>query len=156
MYLIQLSEGQGASIEALERRGKVVIEEVSEKASELDEMEKFDRQARAVEASLKTHITWLYFFEIIESRTKPNVKYLSFIGDADSGIISLSAIGRSYRDVAEQIVALREHPQVKKVATSGASALINELGEVTGVTFSMVITMDLSAWRPGLASAQTQ
>lgn len=156
VYVVQLSEQQETAFEGLQRRSQVVAAVIDEKREAAKDMANFDTQARAVEASLKTHPTWTSFFDIIESRTKPNVKYQNFVGDSDSGIVSLSATGKTFRDVAEQIVALREHPQVRSVQTNSAAARTNELGEVVGVTFSMIVTMDLDAWRPGTLTAHTQ
>lgn len=156
VYVVQLSEQQEMVFEGLQRRSQVVAVSIDERREAAKDMANFDRQARAVEASLKTHLTWSSFFEIIESRTKPNVKYQDFVGDADSGVISLSAIGKTFRDVAEQIVALRDHPQVRSVQTTSAAARIDEFGEILGVTFSMIVTMDLDAWRNEPLAAQMQ
>lgn len=155
-YVLRLTEGQGTSLDNLTQRSEAVIESIKEKELAAEDMVNFDKQARAVEESLKFHITWSSFFDLVESQTKPNVKYVNFVGDADSGVVSLSAMGKTFRDVAEQIVAFREHPMVESVQINSAAARINELGEVVGVAFSMVITMDLNAWRPEMAMAQAQ
>lgn len=156
VYVVQISAQQETAFEGLQRRSQVVAAVIDEKREAAKDMADFDTRARAVEALLKTHTTWIPFFDIIESRTKPNVKYQNFVGDSDSGIVSLSATGKTFRDVAEQIVAFREHPQVISVQTNSAAARTNGLGEVVGVTFSMIVTMDLDAWRSEPLRSRTQ
>lgn len=101
---------------------------------------RFSGRAAAVAEALDGHIYWQKFFAFLEANTTPTVRYVNFSGDALAGQVILDALAVSYRDMAEQIVILREHPMVESVRATSAAARINEIGEVVGVGFSMAVS----------------
>lgn len=113
----------------------------------------YNGQVNAAKEALDNHLYWTKFFALLESKTRPTVKYLNFSGDADTGTVTLDAVGRTYRDVAEQIVALREDKAIADVRTTSAAAQITDTGEITGVAFTMVIRFKIEAWTRGADEA---
>jgi Tfp pilus assembly protein PilN len=107
----------------------------------------FGKKAREAGDILDGHLIWTRFFQHVSRVTKPTVTYLNFSGDYASRTVAMDAVARTYRDVAEQIVALREDEAISKVITSSASARVNEVGEVEGVGFSLVLTVDEYLWQ---------
>lgn len=107
----------------------------------------WNAQAAAAEEALDDHLYWTSFFRRVESKTLPTVKYLNFSGDGDTGTITLDAVGATYRDVAEQIVNFRAEPMVADVRTTAASARVDHLGNVIGVSFVMVIKFKPDLWK---------
>lgn len=113
----------------------------------------YQQQVAAAGETLDKHIYWSSFYAFIEKKTIPSVKYLNFSGDADSGTVTLDAIGLTYRDVAEQIVQFREEANVIDVRTSSASARVSDTGEVTGVSFTLVLKLKPEVWKKVAAGA---
>lgn len=129
-----------AKVEAL---GKSIAKE---EASAKDVVA-YQAQVAAAGEALDKHVSWTSFFAFIEKKTIPSVKYLNFSGDADSGTVTVDAVGLTYRDVAEQIVQFREEPNVIDVRTSSASARVSDTGEVTGVSFTLVLRLKPEVWK---------
>ncbi len=107
----------------------------------------YQAQVAAAGEALDRRVSWSSFFAFLEKKTIPSVKYLNFSGDADTGTVTVDAVGLTYRDVAEQIVQFREDPNVADVRTSSASARVNETGEVTGVSFTLVLRLKPEVWK---------
>lgn len=128
-----------AQIDALDK-AVVAQEEAAKEAAS------YNGQVNAAKEALDKHLYWTKFFSLLEGKTRPTVKYLNFSGDAETGTVTLDAVGRTYRDVAEQIVALREEKSIADVRTTSAAAQITDTGEITGVSFTMVIRFKMEAW----------
>ena len=113
----------------------------------------FDSRVRVATELLDSHTYWTSLFEYLRGTTKPSVTYLNFSGDHASGMITIDAMGSSYRDVAEQIVILRENPMIEKVVSSSASASIDSVGNVLGISFGLVLKVKPEVWKPVAAEA---
>jgi len=105
-----------------------------------------DRQVRAVKEGLTQHVYWTQFFDFLEANSRPNIHFLRFSGEAESGIFSVDVLGRSYRDIAEQIVGLKENPDVASVRATSASARTNQNGEIDGVSTTMMVKVKPGVW----------
>jgi len=106
----------------------------------------WNKQLVSASQVLDKHVRWTRFFNLLESKTMPTVSYLSLSGDSELGTVTLDALAKSYRDVAEQIVIFRNEPSIMDVRTTSAAAKINEAGEVVGVAFNVVLKVDPSFW----------
>ncbi|MFH1046921.1 MAG: hypothetical protein V1738_01340 [Patescibacteria group bacterium] len=115
------------------------------------EASQFGKRARIADNLLDAHLRWTLFFEHLHRVTKPTVTFLNFSGDVASRTVSMDAYGLTYRDVAEQIVALREDDAVMQVITTSATARTNELGEIEGVGFSLVLVLEDYMWSPNVS-----
>lgn len=146
MYLLQTESARKAELAELTSRRTSVSAEIDESSDELAKIAYFMKQVSAVEETLDGHLRWSEFFGTLEELTVPNVHYLNFSGDAESGTVSVSAVARSYRDVAEQIVALRDDPRVRSVTVRAATAKVDEFGSVVGVTFALVLDFEKAVW----------
>lgn len=146
VYLLQSETARKAELDELMSRRAAVSAEIDAAADDLSKVSGFLKQVDAVVDVLDGHLRWTEFFGTLEDLTLPNVRYLSFSGDAASGTVSLTAVARSYRDVAEQVVLLGDDPRVRSVTTRSATAKVDELGNVVGVTFSLVLEMENDVW----------
>lgn len=130
-----------------------VTQQIKESEADTKAMTLFDSRVRATTEILDGHVYWTSLFDYIRSKTKPSVLFTNFSGDQIGGVVTLDAMGPTYRDVAEQIVILRGDPMVEEVVSSSASASINEVGDVLGVTFGLVLKLKPDVWKPNAAWA---
>lgn len=130
----------------LEEELKKVQADVAEAEKDAKDVVAFTSQTKAVSGLLDSHIYWTTFFRYLEDVTRPTVRYLNFIGDVQKGVVTVDAMGDSYRDVAEQIVLMREQPLIEEVRTTQAAAAVNGAGEVSGVSFSMILKLAPELW----------
>lgn len=128
-----------------------VTQQIKESEGGTKAMTLFDSRVRIATELLDEHIYWTGFFDYLRGITKPSVFFLNFSGEHVNGIVTLDAMGPTYRDVAEQIVILREEPMIEEVITSSASATISETGEVAGVSFGLVLKIKPDVWAPSSA-----
>jgi Tfp pilus assembly protein PilN len=133
--------------QVLERRVAEITAKIRESEGDTQQMTLFDSRVRAVTQVLDEHIYWTSLFDYIRSVTKPSVNFTNFAGDSASGVVTLDAMASTYRDVAEQIVILRDQPMINEVITSSASSVISEMGEVQGVSFGLILKLDTEIWR---------
>ena len=101
------------------------------------EAQKIQGQLEAIKNLLTSHLYWTKFFDLLEKNTVPDVYYTNFVAGAD-GEIALSAVGKSFSSVAEQLTAFREAKDfIKEVSITGASAQVDPTGQVTEVNFEV-------------------
>lgn len=101
------------------------------------ESEKVQEQLQAIKNLLTSHLYWTKFFGLLEKNTIPDVYYSNFVASSD-GAVALSAIGKSFSSVAEQIVSFEEAKDfVKEVNITGASAQIDPTGAIMEVNFEV-------------------
>jgi len=141
--------------QGLEQELAGVTRQIQESEAGTKVMTLFDARVRVATDLLDNHAYWTSLFDYIRSKTKPSVIFMNFSGDRSSGMVTLDAMGASYRDVAEQIVILREDPMVKEVISSSASATVSETGEVLGVSFGLVLKLKPDVWKLAAAQAGT-
>jgi hypothetical protein len=144
-----------------ERRGRkteitakqqAMTTQVAEAEKGLQDALAWNVQLAAARETLDKHLRWTNLFAYIELRTLPTVKYQSFSGNAD-GVVNLDATGRSYRDVAQQIVALRADPLISEVRSSSAAARVSADGEIEGVSFTLSIQFKPEIWKQAPAAS---
>ena len=81
---------------------------------------------------LRTHIYWTNFFEVLESITLPSVYYKGFTASIINTDINLSSYASSFTEVARQLVAYQNFPDIfKQINVTEAS-----LDEGIGVSYS--------------------
>jgi hypothetical protein len=101
------------------------------------EAQKIQGQLEAIKNLLTLHLYWTKFFDLLEKNTIPDVYYTNFVAGEDGGV-ALSAVGKSFSSVAEQLTAFREAKDfVKEVNITGASAQVDPTGQVTEVNFEV-------------------
>lgn len=145
-WLIQSTAKRQAERADLDKRISDIQLVIDEQGKSLAGTVDFDRQIRTVKDSLDQHVHWTEFFRFLESNSRPNVRFLRFSGEADTGVFTVDVLAKSYRDIAEQIVVLRENPSVISVRASSASAKTNQAGEIEGVSTSMMIKVKTDVW----------
>ncbi len=153
LYVSRLEADKTAVRQELEASLAQVTDQIRQSEAETEEMTAFDARVRAATDLLDSHVYWTSLFDYLRSTTKPSVIFLNFAGDYNGAVVTLDAIAPTYRAVAEQIVILREDPMVDDVISSSASASINELGEVLGVSFGLVLKLNPVVWSSGLLTS---
>lgn len=120
---------------------------LTKQEEEAQKIIRFQKQVTAVAQTLNEHVFWSDLFQMLESKTQTDVRFTSFTGDSGAGTVSLDAIGRSYRAVAEQIVLFEDADFVEQARTTAAAAQVDPKGEITGVSFSVALKIKPEAWR---------
>lgn len=143
-----------AEREELNQRIAALNKTVAERGKEMSAVIDMDRQIQTSLDALNQHVYWTSFFRFLEDNTRPNVRFFRFAGDVDSSMFTIDIMGKTYRDVAEQIVVFRENPMVLYVRATSASAIIAQAGAVEGVSSSLVIKLKPEVWRPAMAAAK--
>ena len=150
LYMMNLEATTEERRTALEQNINDIASKIDAAEERANETARFSVRAKAAAEILEGHLYWTKLFQHLGSRTKPGVSYLNFSGDVDTHAVAMDALGTNYREVAEQIVALREDEVVESVVTTSASALTDAHGEMAGVSFSLLVTLKPEMW-----SAQT-
>jgi hypothetical protein len=153
-WLTQSISKRVAEREQLNLRIAAINKTVSELGKEMSAVVDLDHQIQTTVDNLDQHIYWTNFFRFLEDNARPNVHFMRFGGEVDSGMFTIDIMGKTYRDVAEQIVVLRENPATLSVRATSASARIGQAGEVEGVSSSMIVKIKPEIWRPGTAVAK--
>jgi hypothetical protein len=146
LYLANLEANRLEEKNSVEQNLNEVVADIRAAEDEAEEAATFDSRAVVADELLTEHLFWTRFFKYLGTQTKKNVSYLNFAGDYDSRTVSMDAVARTYRDVAEQIVVLRENPVIEEVITASATAQVNEKGALDGVAFSLVMTLQPEVW----------
>ena len=96
------------------------------------------RHLKLVSQLLESHVYWTKFFSLLEKYTVSDVYYTDF-SMAGTDKLVISAVGRDYESVAQQIVAFQQAADfVKSVKIDAATAEIDgESGVYTGVSFDI-------------------
>lgn len=123
-----------------------IAKEVSDTQKEAEMMIGFDNRVEVVNGLLDEHARWTKFFAFLERKTKPAVRYGGFSGDIMNASIVLQAQAPTYREVAEQIVALKSDPMVLELQSTSAFMQIDDDGTVSDVGFTMFIKMNPELW----------
>lgn len=145
VYLLRVTTSRQAVIDSLEQKRVELGKSVMDVQDRIREIAFFNAQVAAGASVLDGHVHWTNVFDFLESKARPNVSFVNFSGEA-TGAITLDVVARTYRDVAEQIVALRDDKLVQDVRATTASARVDDQGNVTGVAFTMVVTLDPKIW----------
>ncbi|MBI3290686.1 hypothetical protein HYZ76_00220 [Candidatus Falkowbacteria bacterium] len=107
---------------------------------EEDRLEALDLQKRLqlIRELLDKHIYWTQFFSLLERHTISDVYYTNF-SMAGRDKLVISAVGKDYKSVAQQLVAFQEAGDfVKSVRIDSAAADVNpEAGGYAGVKFNI-------------------
>lgn len=93
---------------------------------------------------LTSHLYWTRFLEKLEEVTLKDVQYdslsVSFVSDG----LTLNGIARTYRDIGNQIRAFQnESATFPSVSVHTANAIVDQGGQVTGVNFTLSLTVNL-------------
>ncbi len=115
--------------------------EIANYEEEKVEAEKIQGKLEAIKYLLATHFYWTKFFDLLEKNTIPNVYYTNFVASSD-GAVSLSAVGKNFSSVAEQLVSFEEAKNlVKEVNITSASAQVDPTGEITAANFEIELKL---------------
>ncbi len=97
-----------------------------------------ERQLKAINTLLGTHVFWTRFFLLLEKNTDQDVALGQFTTQG-LDTVSIQADARSYRAVAEQVQALAAIPGMIDVHVSGLNADIGPTGQLKSVKFTLTL-----------------
>lgn len=130
----------------LEAEVKTLEVQVTTAAQQITSLERLDRQAGVDLETLDKHARWTNLFVFIEQNTRPNITIENFSGVLETGLVTLNLVGQSYRDLAEQIVLLREQPAVDQVRVTSAAAKMGAAGVLEGVYAVLTMKLEPALW----------
>jgi predicted DNA binding CopG/RHH family protein len=81
-------------------------------------------------------------FTFLEKKTHPNIRFSKFDFSADKLSVTVSGEAKSFIDVGQQLLILKEEKSLKNINLSGLS-----LGEKGGVLFSLQLTFDSQVFK---------
>lgn len=134
-------------VASLAAQRDLIAEVYKDNAAKIAEAVKFTKQVEIVGKRLDAHLYWTSLFDFLALHTRPGVAFINFSGDAGTGVLSLEAVGRSYRDLAEQIVLFRRNPAVLDARTTAAATKVAADGTVEGVSFTVFLSLKPDVWR---------
>ncbi len=123
-----------ADLEKVKKDLAAVEQQIKNLDEKKNQAQTLQRQFKVADEILAQHVYWTNFFALLEKNTVSDVYFLNLVGGSN-GQITLSAVAKSYKAVAEQIVAFKEEENVEKVSITSASASIGPLGEILEVNF---------------------
>lgn len=140
------SNYESARVEETETKFNQVSKEIKGLKGESEKILAFKQRADLVDSLVANHVYWTKFFNWLEKNTLSSVNYLGFEGD-DSGVYSLQASAKTYRDLSWQTRAMLEDPSVISVNVAGGeSERPKDEGraeaEVEDITFTLDLTVD--------------
>lgn len=141
----QITEDR-AVVEALEARRAELLRRANVAEEDLRAYRATMRRAIALRDLLAQHRVWGPFFQLIESRTLPSVRYESITADV-SGNVALPASAPNVRAASEQLVAWQRATSVKGMEVTGLASTTDELGVVRSTRFDLRFQVDPSAFQ---------
>lgn len=153
-WLAGKTNSQKSELTKQNDRIKELIDLSATKEQGLSEVSAFNQRVSALSDSLSGHIYWTAFFNWLEKNTKPTVVYQNFGGDFSSGIVTIDATAKNYREAAEQMVKFRDDPMVLQFRSSTLSASHDRDGKLSGINFTVYLKLKPEVWaRPRAAAA---
>lgn len=130
-----------ADIEKIDKDIASIEKQIKDLESEKKQAEILQKQFKVAEKLLAKHVYWSGVCSFLEKNTIPDVYFKNFIGGSD-GQIAMSAVAKSYRAVAEQIVAFSAAEKIEKVSVTGATASVSPTGETAEVNFEAKLKLN--------------
>ncbi len=152
-YLMRDAAKKKTEAAELSKQTVVIAKQAADLEKSLSDSLLFDRQVSAVKDGLDRHIYWTKMFDILAKGSLSNVVFQNFSGDTDASMVTIEALGKSYQDVAEQIVAFKNNPLVAQLRTSAVSVRESQGGTFAGVHLTMFIKFKPEAWQKAPAAA---
>lgn len=131
----QITEDR-AAVDALEARRAELLLKANVAEEDLRSYRATVRRATALRDLLAQHRVWGPFFQLVESRTLPSVRYESITADV-SGNVTLPATAPNVRAASEQLVAWQDAAGVKGIEVTGLASTTDELGVVRSTRFDL-------------------
>lgn len=133
--ILKLYEGKlAAEIKKVEADLATVDQQIKNLEEKKNQAQTLQKQIKSLDILLDQHIYWTNIFSFLEKNTIADVYFLNLVGQSD-GSITMSAVAKSYKAMAKQIVAFREDEQTDKVFITSASASVLPTGEVSEINF---------------------
>lgn len=141
------TRSQQAELEDLRKQEQALSGGIKKQEAEADELAAFAMQVGAIVQRLDEHVHWTNVFTLLEQYTKPDVRFENFAGGLSGRVVTLSAVAPTYRAMAEQILAFRAAPMVRGVRADAGISELDELGQLSGVKWNMVLDLDPAIWQ---------
>ncbi|HNU81501.1 MAG TPA: hypothetical protein PLA05_02340 [bacterium] len=150
------SDYENVRMLAAETKFNQVSKEIKALKTESDQILAFKQRADLANTLLENHIYWTNFFNWLEKNTLSSVSYLGFQGDK-SGVYSLDASAKTFRDISWQTRAMLESPAVISVhVNKGESERPTDSGgaeaEVENIKFNLDLVVDPNIFKNSAAN----
>jgi hypothetical protein len=129
-----------ADIEKIDRDIALIEKQIKDLDSEKKQAEILQKQFKVAAKLLGEHVYWSGICAFLEKNTVSDVYFKNFVGGSDGQIV-MSAVAKSYRAVAEQILAFRAVEEIEKVFITSATASVSPTGETAEVNFEAKIKL---------------
>lgn len=118
-----------------------VEKEISGLESRSKELIAFQSKLVAIKSLFDEHVYWSDVFKKLENTTLPEVSYIS-ISIAPNMSIDVSGVARDYTTLGRQLMAFtRAKEFISGAEISSASAVLDSEARISGVNFSMNLTL---------------
>lgn len=145
--LRSVSTKRAAALEEVKTQIAATEKQIKEMSASVNDLSLFSVRSSVVAKTLDQHSYLTRVFSLLEKRTLPSVRYSSAAIDIERGTISLSATALKYQDVVKQVLAYRNTPDLTYVGVTKADAAADNLGNVSGITFSVPLRFKPAAAR---------
>ncbi|MDO8425050.1 MAG: hypothetical protein Q7T01_00845 [bacterium] len=126
---------------AVEARRTDVLSRIAAMEREVESYRVTAKRAVVLQSIVAQHGTWGPFFDLLEARSLPGMRYEQLTVDAN-GTVTLPTVAPNLRVAAAQLVAWQEEPRVQDLGLSGFSSVIDELGITRGIRFDLRMRVD--------------
>ncbi|MBI2484348.1 hypothetical protein HYV71_04155 [Candidatus Uhrbacteria bacterium] len=101
----------------------------------------FQDKLGTIRSLLEQHVYWTQFLTELEKATLQAVEYDSISVSSGSNVLTLGALTDTYETIGKQIRAFQNASSTfPEVTVRSANALLDQAGDIAGVTFSMSLT----------------
>ncbi len=131
-------------IESMNRSIAEADLEINKNQPELKIAVGYQARLDSLDGLLEGHMYWSPVFEELGKYTLKELRYSTFVGDADDHSITVAGTASSYAKIAKLILGLKQSSKFKEVLfrSEGASS-----GATTGYSFILEITPDSALFK---------
>lgn len=144
-YFLQGQSARG-QVKTIEGETAQLDEILKQRSADVQKTQSLARVIAPAKTLFAQRVLWSQFFGFVEEFALPDVKFISFSGDAKGTV--LTGVAKDYETIARQITAFKLSPSVKDVKVSGLASRVLSQGQVTGVNFTMTLVLDEALFKP--------
>ncbi|MBI4272813.1 hypothetical protein HY621_03100 [Candidatus Uhrbacteria bacterium] len=132
------------NLKPIQDRLSTVNQEISSLELNSPALAAFQNTLSALAILLSDHIYWTRFLDQLEAATLKDVKYESLSVSTASNSLTLNGVAPSYLDIGKQIRAFQNASSTFPTVSVGtANSILDQGGQVTGVNFTLSLTVNL-------------
>ncbi len=145
-YYVTQGRSARGQIKVIERETAQLDLNLKQRSDEVRRVQALTRVIAPAKILFTRHILWSNFFRFVEEFALPDVKFISFSGDAKGAV--LTGVAKDYETIARQMTAFKLSPSVKDIKVSGIASRVLSQGQMTGVNFTLTLALDEALFKP--------